>query len=75
MAEEIPEAAHPEFTELAQFEIDSRSVRMLEREYCLENDVVVLGVQIPRRSCLGDPGPSGGSRRSRHNPGTAPVGA
>ncbi|MES1241889.1 MAG: GspE/PulE family protein [Acidobacteriota bacterium] len=34
----------PEFTELAQFEIDPRSVRMLERGYCLENDVVVLGV-------------------------------
>ncbi|HWN45461.1 MAG TPA: type II/IV secretion system protein [Thermoanaerobaculia bacterium] len=35
---------HPEFTELAQFVIDERSVRMLERGYCLENDVVVLGV-------------------------------
>ena len=35
---------NPEFTELAQFAIDERSVRMLEREYCLENDVVVLGV-------------------------------
>src|SRR5689334_5098769 len=33
-----------EFTELAQFDIDPRSVRLLEREYCLENDVVVLGV-------------------------------
>ncbi|HWM92741.1 MAG TPA: GspE/PulE family protein [Thermoanaerobaculia bacterium] len=33
-----------QFTELAQFVIDERSVRMLEREYCLENDVVVLGV-------------------------------
>ena len=35
---------HPEFAELAQFVIDERSVRMLERAYCLENDVVVLGV-------------------------------
>ncbi|HVG06456.1 MAG TPA: type II/IV secretion system protein [Thermoanaerobaculia bacterium] len=35
---------NPEFTELAQFVIDERSVRMLEREYCLENDVVVLGL-------------------------------
>ena len=33
-----------EFTELSQFVIDERSVRLLEREYCLENDVVVLGV-------------------------------
>jgi len=41
MATEPP---HPEFTELAHFVIDERSVRMLERAYCLENDVVVLGV-------------------------------
>ena len=34
----------PEFTELSHFVIDERSVRMLERSYCLENDVVVLGV-------------------------------
>jgi type II secretory ATPase GspE/PulE/Tfp pilus assembly ATPase PilB-like protein len=34
----------PDFTELAQFVIDERSVRLLERDYCLENDVVVLGV-------------------------------
>lgn len=33
-----------EFTELAQFDIDPRSVRLLQREYCLENDVVVLGI-------------------------------
>jgi general secretion pathway protein E/type IV pilus assembly protein PilB len=33
-----------EFTELAQFDIDPRSVRLLDRDYCLENDVVVLGV-------------------------------
>ncbi len=39
----MTEPAQPEFTELSQFEIDPRSVRMLEREYCLENDVVVLG--------------------------------
>jgi general secretion pathway protein E len=31
------------FVELAQFEIDERSVRLLEREYCREHDVVVLG--------------------------------
>jgi general secretion pathway protein E len=42
MTEPNPSPA-PEFTELAQFAIDPRSVRMLEREYCLENDVVVLG--------------------------------
>src|SRR5687768_15825300 len=35
---------NPEFIELAHFVIDERSVRMLERGYCLENDVVVLGV-------------------------------
>jgi general secretion pathway protein E/type IV pilus assembly protein PilB len=40
----MPTQPNPEFTELAQFVIDERSVRMLEREYCLENDVVVLGV-------------------------------
>jgi general secretion pathway protein E len=33
-----------EFTELAQFDIDPRSIRMLDRDYCLENDVVVLGI-------------------------------
>ncbi len=32
------------FVELGQFEIDERSVRLLRREYCMENDVVVLGV-------------------------------
>jgi type II secretory ATPase GspE/PulE/Tfp pilus assembly ATPase PilB-like protein len=31
------------FTELAQFEIDGRSVRLLERGFCVENEVVVLG--------------------------------
>ena len=38
----------PEFTELAQFEIDGRSVRLLEREYCVRNEVVVLGRVDPR---------------------------
>ncbi len=33
-----------EFTELAQFDIEPRSVRLLDRDYCLENDVVVLGI-------------------------------
>jgi general secretion pathway protein E len=33
----------PEFSELCQFEIDGRSVRRLEYEYCLRNQVVVLG--------------------------------
>jgi type II secretory ATPase GspE/PulE/Tfp pilus assembly ATPase PilB-like protein len=39
----MTEPTQPEFTELSQFDIDPRSVRMLEREYCLENDVVILG--------------------------------
>jgi type II secretory ATPase GspE/PulE/Tfp pilus assembly ATPase PilB-like protein len=33
----------PGFTELSQFEIDERSVRLIDRDYCLENLVVVLG--------------------------------
>ncbi len=33
-----------EFTELAQFDVDPRSVRMLREEFCTEHDVVVLGV-------------------------------
>jgi len=31
------------FTELSQFEIDERSVCLLDRDYCLENLIVVLG--------------------------------
>jgi general secretion pathway protein E/type IV pilus assembly protein PilB len=38
-----PEGDAP-FVELAQFEIDERSVRLLKREYCLDQEVVVLGV-------------------------------
>jgi general secretion pathway protein E/type IV pilus assembly protein PilB len=38
----------PEFTELSQFEIDGRSVRLLEYEYCARNEVVVLGRVDPR---------------------------
>ena len=32
-----------EFVELAHFEVDERSVRLLEYDYCREHDVVVLG--------------------------------
>lgn len=37
-----------EFVELSQFQIEGRSVRLLKYEYCLENEVVVLGVVDPR---------------------------
>ncbi|MFY9822976.1 MAG: GspE/PulE family protein [Thermoanaerobaculia bacterium] len=33
----------PEFSELAQFEIDGQSVRRLKYDYCVCNEVVVLG--------------------------------
>ncbi|RPH53525.1 type II/IV secretion system protein, partial [bacterium] len=36
-----------EFVELSQFQIEGRSVRLLKYEYCLENEVVVLGVVDP----------------------------
>jgi type II secretory ATPase GspE/PulE/Tfp pilus assembly ATPase PilB-like protein len=37
--------AHPpHFTELDQFEVDPRSVRLLEQDFCRERQVVVLGV-------------------------------
>ena len=36
-----------EFAELARFEIDERSVRLLRARYCEENQVVVLGVVDP----------------------------
>ncbi|HEX6898917.1 MAG TPA: GspE/PulE family protein [Thermoanaerobaculia bacterium] len=42
------ERAGPEFTELAQFEINARAVRLLEHEFCVDNDVVVLGRVDPR---------------------------
>ncbi len=39
-----PEASvSPEFSELSQYEIDGRSVRLLKQEYCVRNEVVVLG--------------------------------
>ncbi len=41
--EDTPPPA-PGFTELSQFETDPRSVRMLDRDYCLKHDVVILGV-------------------------------
>ncbi|HYO15084.1 MAG TPA: GspE/PulE family protein [Thermoanaerobaculia bacterium] len=41
-------AGGEEFVELSQFEIDERSVRLLKYEYCLENEVVVLGAVDPR---------------------------
>lgn len=37
-----------DFTELAHFEIDGRSVRLLEYDYCVKNEVVVLGRVDPR---------------------------
>ena len=37
----------PGFTELSQFEIDERSVQLVDRDYCLENLVVVLGKVDP----------------------------
>lgn len=37
-----------EFVELTHFEVDPRSVRLLKYEYCLEREVVVLGVVDPR---------------------------
>ncbi|HEX4961866.1 MAG TPA: GspE/PulE family protein [Thermoanaerobaculia bacterium] len=40
--------ASPEFSELAQFEIDCRSVRLLEYGYCVHNEVVVLGRVDPK---------------------------
>jgi general secretion pathway protein E len=36
------------FAELAQFEINSRSVRLLEYDFCARHDVVVLGRVEPR---------------------------
>jgi len=38
----------PEFAELAQFEIDCRSVRLLNYDYCVRNEVVVLGRVDPK---------------------------
>src|SRR5215218_3920264 len=38
------------FVELSQLEVDPRSVRLLDRELCLEKRVVVLGRVEPRGS-------------------------
>src|SRR6185295_2323509 len=45
---EEPAGPSPEFTELPQFEIDGRSVRLLEYDYCVRSEVVVLGRVDPR---------------------------
>lgn len=37
----------PGFTELSHYEIDERSVRLLDRDYCMEHLVVVLGKVNP----------------------------
>ncbi|HKH48161.1 MAG TPA: GspE/PulE family protein [Thermoanaerobaculia bacterium] len=37
----------PGFTELSQYEVDERSVRLIDRDFCLENLVVVLGKVDP----------------------------
>jgi type II secretory ATPase GspE/PulE/Tfp pilus assembly ATPase PilB-like protein len=37
----------PGFAELSQFEIDERSVQLIDRDYCLENHVVILGKVDP----------------------------
>lgn len=37
----------PGFTELSHYEVDERSVRLIDRDYCLENLVVVLGKVDP----------------------------
>lgn len=42
-----PEPAAPEFAELSHFEIDPRSVRLLEQPWCEQNQVVVLGKVEP----------------------------
>ena len=40
--------ASEEFAELSHFEVDPRSVRLLEYDWCVENEVVVLGRVDPR---------------------------
>ncbi|HSN86655.1 MAG TPA: ATPase, T2SS/T4P/T4SS family, partial [Thermoanaerobaculia bacterium] len=37
----------PGFTELSHYEIDERSIRLLDRDYCMENLVVILGKVNP----------------------------
>jgi len=43
-----PEGTDREFSELAQFEIDARSVQLLERDFCARHEVVVLGRVDPK---------------------------
>jgi general secretion pathway protein E len=43
-----PNPAEPAFTELAQFELNGRSVRLLDEDFCSRHDVVVLGRVDPR---------------------------
>ncbi|MEO6192304.1 MAG: GspE/PulE family protein [Thermoanaerobaculia bacterium] len=50
MSDESPAAEPSGFVELAQLEVDPRSVRLLDRELCLEKRVVVLGKVDPRGS-------------------------
>ena len=45
--EGLPPDGDREFSELAQFEIDARSVRLLERDFCTRHEVVVLGKVDP----------------------------
>jgi type II secretory ATPase GspE/PulE/Tfp pilus assembly ATPase PilB-like protein len=50
MSEDDPAAAPSGFVELAQLEVDPRSVRLLDRETCREKQVVVLGKVDPQGS-------------------------
>ncbi len=50
MSDESSAGGSSEFVELAQLEVDPRSVRLLDRELCLEKRVVVLGKVDPRGS-------------------------
>src|SRR4051794_41820227 len=50
MNEETPAAEPSGFVELAQLEVDPRSVRLLARETCRAKQVVVLGRVDPRGS-------------------------
>ncbi|HKI05613.1 MAG TPA: GspE/PulE family protein [Thermoanaerobaculia bacterium] len=48
MSADFTDPLKEQFTELAHFEIDGRSVRLLEHDYCVQNEVVVLGRADPR---------------------------
>jgi general secretion pathway protein E len=50
MSDESAPEGPSEFVELAQLEVDERSVRLLDRDLCLEKRVVVLGKVDPRGS-------------------------